>query len=271
MTVVVALSGTRALDPGGVLTDVAHLVLNNEDVVLVHGGSTAADETPAGLGVAQDAERSSSNADATADGPTVDASAVATARVNTALVTALEEAGVPAVGLSGVDGGLLTGPDVNDDLLETLLADGYVPVVSPPVCGEIGAAAVACADANHAAAAVAGSLDAELVVLADGAGISADADDAGALVDRVETPADLERVAEGADEDTTGTVRAATAALERGAVAVTVGDASANDPIVSARAGRGTTFTPGALGDSTDGAGEAAAANAGATDGGEGE
>lgn len=269
MTVVVALSGTRALDPGGVLTDVAHLVLNDEDVVLVHGGSDAVDETLAALGVEQDAESSSGSTVQPADGPTVDASAMA--HVNAALVTSLEETGVPAVGLSGVDGGLLTDTGVNDDLLDTLLADGYVPVVSSPVRAEDGPAAGADADyATATAAAVAGALDAELVVLADAPGVHADPDAAGTSVDRVETPADLDRVAEAADEDATATVRTATAALERGAVAVTVSDATANDPIVAARAGRGTRFTPGVLGDSTDDAREPAAANAGATDGGEG-
>lgn len=267
MTVVVALSGTRALDPGGVLTDVAHLVLNDEDVVLVHGGPAAVDETLDELGVGQD-DRSSSGADATADGPAVDAAAMAMARVNAALVAALEETGVPAVGLSGVDGGLLTDTGVNDDLLDTLLADGYVPVVSPPVHADSGPAAGA--DANRVAAAIAGALDAELVVLTDAAGVPVSADDTAAPADRVETPADLDRVAEAANEDATGTVHAATTALERGAVAVTVSDATANDPVVAARAGRGTTFTPRALGDSTDDARELAASTAGATDGGDG-
>jgi acetylglutamate kinase len=56
-----------------------------------------------------------------------------------ALVTALAQAGVRAVGLSGADGHLLTlgdAPDgftVDPDVVETLLAKGYVPVVVPEI------------------------------------------------------------------------------------------------------------------------------------------
>jgi acetylglutamate/LysW-gamma-L-alpha-aminoadipate kinase len=48
VTVVVKIGGARAVDPDGVLADIAAL---DEDVVVVHGGSTAVDETLERMGM----------------------------------------------------------------------------------------------------------------------------------------------------------------------------------------------------------------------------
>ena len=53
--VVVKVGGARAVDPAGAVQDVAHLVANGRDVVVVHGGSTAVDDTLEELG--EDIER----------------------------------------------------------------------------------------------------------------------------------------------------------------------------------------------------------------------
>jgi len=271
VTIVVKIGGARAVNPEGALTDIAHLVLNDEDVVVVHGGSTAVDDALDSLDIEPDyVESPSGMVGRFTDEATMEAFTMAMSRVNNDLVADLQETGVPAVGLSGVDGGLLTGPrksmvkvvedgkkkirrgdhsgkitDVNTDLLETLLDSEYVPVVSLPMLADDGTAVNA--DADRAAAAVAGALSAELVVLTDVAGVYEDPDDAETLVESVESPADLDAVEDAAEGFMTKKVLAATEALEGGAASVTVADANANDPIVSARAGRGTRFTPGAI------------------------
>ncbi|QDX40233.1 acetylglutamate/acetylaminoadipate kinase [Salarchaeum sp. JOR-1] len=275
MTLVVKIGGARAVNPEGALTDIAHLVLNGEDVVVVHGGSTAVDDLLSRLDIEPDyVESPSGMTGRFTDAETMDAFTMAMAGVNTDLVAALQEAGVPAVGLSGVDGGLLTGPrksavkvvedgtkkirrgdhsgkitDVNTGLLETVL-DEYVPVVSLPMLAEDGVAVNA--DADRAAAAVAGALDADLVVLTDVAGVYADPDDPDTLVESVETPDDLDAVEEYAEGFMSKKVLAATEALDGGAESVTIADANANDPIVSALSGHGTRFTRGALGGESD-------------------
>ena len=48
--VVVKIGGARAVEPAGALADVAALVNEGVEVVVVHGGSTAVDELLADLG-----------------------------------------------------------------------------------------------------------------------------------------------------------------------------------------------------------------------------
>lgn len=277
MTVVVKIGGARAVNPEGALADVARLTEEGERVVVVHGGSTAVDELLERLGV--DPEYVTTPGGVTGrftDEETMEAFTMAMAgQVNTDLVAALREAGVDALGLSGVDGGLLTGPrksavrviedgrkrikrgdhsgritDVNADLLETLLDEGYMPVVSVPMLADDGVPVNA--DADRSAAAVAGALGASLVVLTDVKGVYEDPDDESTLIGSAETPADLERVEESAEGFMTKKVMAAKEALSGGAREVIVSDANGEEPILAALDGRGTRFTPGALDESEE-------------------
>jgi acetylglutamate kinase len=112
---------------------------------------------------------------------------VLTGRINTELVSLLNQRNAHSVGLSGKDAGLLrarkllgdAGRDlgmvgeitqVNHELLETLLAKGYVPVISPVGLGEDGEGYNINADA--AAAEIAIAVHAEkLIYLTDVPGI----------------------------------------------------------------------------------------------------
>ncbi|WP_121820842.1 acetylglutamate/acetylaminoadipate kinase [Halostella salina] len=283
MTVVVKIGGARAVDPEGALADVAHLTANGEDVVVVHGGSTAVDETLEALGEEPEyVETPGGVVGRFTDERTMEVfEMVLPGKLNTDLVAGLQSEGVDAVGLSGVDGKLLTGPrksavrvvedgkkkirrgdhsgkieDVNADLLETLLSDGYTPVVTVPMLAAEDGTTTGTpvnADADRAAAAVAGALGADLVVLTDVAGVYEDPDDESTLIDAATTPAEFERVEAAAEGFMTKKVMAATEALEGGAASVTVADANRNDPIVEALDGAGTTITPGALGADAEG------------------
>lgn len=277
--VVVKIGGARAVDPAGALADVAHLTANGEDVVVVHGGSTAVDDTLERLGEEPEyVETPGGVVGRFTDETAMEAfEMVLPGKLNTDLVAALQNEGVNAVGLSGADGKLLTGPrksavkvvedgrkkirrgdhsgkveSVNADLLETLLADDYVPVVTVPMLGEDGDGSATeftpvNADADRAAAAVAAALGGELVVLTDVPGVLADPDDPETLVESVETPADLDAVEDAAEGFMTKKVMAAVEALEGGAASVTVADANNRDPITAARTGHGTAFQPGAV------------------------
>ncbi len=99
---------------------------------------------------------------------------VLSGQVNKLLVRALQDAGLDALGLSGVDGGLLQveawSPEmplvgrvvkVRRGLLESLWQMGITPVVSPISRGPAGAYNV---NADHAAGALAGALQAERAV-----------------------------------------------------------------------------------------------------------
>ena len=293
MTVVVKIGGAKAVDPAGALADVAALRETGverrstgsasgdgpragESVVVVHGGSTAVDETLERLGIEPTyVETPGGVVGRFTDEETMEAFEMAMpGLVNTELVAGLQNAGVNAVGLSGVDGGLLKGPrksavrvvedgkkkikrgdhsgtieSVNADLLERLLDGGYTPTVSVPMLGveEDGSYTPVNSDADRSAAAVAGALDADLVLLTDTRGVYRDPDDPATLIERVSTPAEYDALTAAAEGFMRRKVMAAEEALRGGAPRVVVADANAEAPIRSALGGAGTTIERTAL------------------------
>ena len=279
--VVVKVGGAKAVDPAGAVGDVAHLVANGRSVVVVHGGSTVVDETLERLGIEPEYVESASGVTGRfTDAETMEAFAMAMAgKLNTELTARFRSAGVDAVGLSGVDGGLLSGPrksavrvvkdgkrkirrgdhsgtieSVNADLLTGLLADGYTPVVSPPMAGDEGDGEVTPvnADADRAAAAVAGALGADLVLLTDVSGVYADPNDPETRIDAAATPDGLAAVEDAAEGFMGKKVMAATEALSGGAGRVVIADANVRDPVVAALGGEGTVIERSALGGDAD-------------------
>ena len=281
-TVVVKVGGAKAVDPAGAVGDVAHLAANGRSVVVVHGGSTVVDETLERLGIEPEYVESASGVTGRfTDAETMEAFAMAMAgKLNTELTAEFRSAGVDAVGLSGVDGGLLSGPrksavrvvedgkrkirrgdhsgkieSVNADLLAGLLDDGYTPVVSPPMAGDEGDGEVTPvnADADRAAAAIAGALGADLVLLTDVSGVYADPDDPETRIDAAATPAELATVEDAAEGFMGKKVMAAREALEGGSGRVVIADANVRDPVVAALGGEGTTVERSALDEAANG------------------
>ncbi len=291
--IVIKIGGARAVDPAGALADIAALVKSDaeggdrdaEDVIVVHGGSTAVDDTLERLGVEPEyVETPSGVTGRFTDEETMDVfEMVMPGLLNTELVATLQSEGVDAVGLSGVDGQLLCGPrksavrvvedgkrkvrrgdhsgtprEVNADLLAGLVADGYTPVVSPPMAGEDGeddqgraTVTPVNTDADRAAAAVAGALDATLLLLTDVPGILEDPGDRGTLVREVDEPAEWDRLESLAEGGMGRKVMAAGEALEGGAAEVVVADANIDRPVMTALEGDGTHIYPGALEENT--------------------
>ena len=266
--VVVKIGGATAVDPAGALADVAAL---DREVVVVHGGSTAVDDLLDRLGI--DPEYVETPAGVTGrftDETTMAAFTMAMSRERTDLVAGLREAGADAVGLSGVDGGLLTGPrksavrvvedgkrkirrgdhsgraeSVDAGLLRTLLADGRVPVVGPPMLADDGTPVNT--DADRAAAAVAAALGADLVLLTDVAGVYADPDDPATLVESVETPDEFAALDDAAEGFMRRKVMAVREALAGGAASAVVAGANADRPVEAALGGAGTLVRPAAV------------------------
>ena len=283
-TVVVKIGGARAVDPAGALSDVAELVDSGTDVVVTHGGSTAVDETLEQLGIEPKyVETPDGVVGRFTDSETMDVfEMVLPGLLNTELVADLQSEGVDAVGLSGVDGDLLAGPrtsavrvledgkkkirrgdhsgrleSVNADLLESLLDDGYTPVVCPPMAGyekdENGETTVTPVntDADGTAAAIAGALEATAVFLTDVPGIFADPDDETTVIETVETVAEFDELEAAAAGFMGRKAMAIADALSDGASKAIVADANANQPVSSALSGAGTHVFPSALGEST--------------------
>ncbi|QKY16704.1 acetylglutamate/acetylaminoadipate kinase [Halorubrum sp. CBA1229] len=285
--VVVKIGGAKAVDPAGAVGDVARLVADGREVVVVHGGSTVVDETIERLGMEPEYVESASGVTGRfTDAEAMEAFTMAMAgKLNTELTALFREAGVDAVGLSGVDGGLLSGPrksavrvvedgkkkirrgehsgrieSVNADLLSGLLDDGYTPVVSPPMEGKEsdGGVTPVNADADRAAAAVAGALGADLVLLTDVAGVYADPDDPDTRIESAATPDGLAAVEDAAEGFMGKKVMAAKEALSGGSGRVVVADANVGDPIVAALGGEGTTMMRSAVAEQAETGGETA-------------
>ena len=136
---VVKLGGTTIADQSQVLDEVA-AIARHRPVVLVHGGGRRITEWLERMGVPSHFENGLRVTDPAA---LEVAAAVLRGVVNSELVAGLRDLGVDAVGLSGVDGGLLIAERVpavglvahvvglRRDLLDAILVGGQVPVVAP--------------------------------------------------------------------------------------------------------------------------------------------
>lgn len=259
---VVKIGGTEGVDASNVLDDLA---AQSGRFVVVHGGSAAVD------GLAEDLDRPPRYVESPSGmtGRYTDEEAMEVFKMampgllNTTLVEELQQRGVNAVGLSGVDGRLLEGEHkdtviavegdrkkvlrgdhsgkiekVNRGLLELLLDAGYVPVVCVPMVSHEGVAVNT--DADRSAAAIAGALDCELVVLSDVPGLLTDPDDPDTRVREVGSIDEAMGYAEGKMKKK---VLAAREALESGAPRVVLASANAEHPVSEALDGEGTVFT----------------------------
>ncbi len=175
---VLKLGGTTLAEQQQVLAEVA-AVARLRPVVIVHGGGKRITEWLDRLGVPTRFEAGLRVTDAQS---LEVAAAVLRGVVNSELVAALRDLGVDAVGLSGVDGGLLIAERVpgiglvahvvgiKRDLLDAVLVGGQVPVVAPLARDEDGL--VCNVNADDAAAGLAAGLGArQLVLMTDVDGI----------------------------------------------------------------------------------------------------
>ncbi len=153
--------------------DVALLQHAGIHPLIVHGGGPQVTEVSSRLGL----ETTFVDGQRVTDADTLDvAKMVLAGKLNTEVVGMLLAGGVPAVGLSGVDGGLVVArrqmePDrgfvgeivqVNVDVARTLMDKGFVPVVAPIAVDEAGQAYNVNADVVAAELAI--GLDAEKLV-----------------------------------------------------------------------------------------------------------
>jgi acetylglutamate kinase len=168
---VVKLGGTTIADQRQVLDEVA-AIARRRPVVLVHGGGKRITEWLERLGVPSRFEGGLRVTDAQS---LEVAAAVLRGVVNSELVAGLRDLGVDAVGLSGVDGGLLVAERIphlglvasvvglRRDLLDAILVGGQVPVVAPLARDADG---IVCnVNADDAAAGIAAGLGARQLVL----------------------------------------------------------------------------------------------------------
>jgi len=264
---VVKIGGVEGLGIEPLCADVAHLIRNGQQVVLVHGGSHQTNVISEKLGKPPRFVTSvSGHVSRYTDRETLEMFAMVTAgQINKLLVERLQRLGVNAVGLSGPDGRLLVGQRkstlkimengkrkvlhgewsgvierVNVPLLRLLLDQGYTPVVAPLAISHGGE--MINVDGDRAAAAVAAALRAEaLVLLSNVPGLLRDFPDESTLIHRIgrgEVKAYLPYAQGRMKKKLLG----ASEALEGGVGRVILGDGRIEAPLSQALAGRGTVL-----------------------------
>ena len=177
-----------------VMEDIVLLWLIGVKVVLVHGGGPEINETMKKLGK----EAQFVNGLRVTDRETVDiVQMVLAGKINKTLVNLIQMKGGHAVGLSGIDGGILearmkdealgyvgTVTKVRPQPINDLLEKGYIPVVSTVASDRMGNAYNI--NGDTAAARIAGALNAErLIMMTDIAGVLRDKDDPSTLIPHI--------------------------------------------------------------------------------------
>lgn len=267
MVTVVKCSGMPQISADQVAADVAALLAAGDQVVLVVGGAHDIEQLGRRLGATtRHLQTPDGQTRRYTDGPALEALTMAmTGIVQPRWVAALGARGVPALGLSGLDGGCIrarrTGSrravadgklvvvrddhsgrvtGVDADLLRTLLAAGRVPVLAPPAVAEDGRPVNV--NADRLAAAVAAELTASaLIVLTAVPGLLSDPADESTVISRFTVPANG-KPPDWARDGMALKLLAAQEALVGGAGTVVIADGRGASPLRRALDGGGTTI-----------------------------
>jgi len=172
--------------------------------VLIHGGGPQSTQLASDLGL----DTQFVEGRRVTDSESLNVAAmILNGQINTRILATCRDLQIPAVGISGVDAGLIRahkrppverdGQDAVDygfvgdidsvdaDILRKQLDNGLMPVVSPLSCDESGT--LLNINADTVAAAIAAELDAEKLILVTGAtGILEDVDDPGSLISYID-------------------------------------------------------------------------------------
>ena len=264
---VIKIGGNENVGMSSILDDVAELVGQGRRVVVVHGASHRIARLGERLGrppryfISPSGLRSRYT-----DRDTLDVLLMAFSAVNKEIVAHLRRKSIRAVGLSGMDGGLVSGVRkqalrasqhgrvsiIRDDysariaavdpaLVNCLVGNGFVPVISPPAFDATeGPVNV---DADRLAASIAAALlPSRLFLLTDVPGLLRDRADPSSLVRQV-TAADIEDALQLAEGRMKLKVLAAHEAARRGVAPVVIADSRRPRPVLSAIAAPGTVFS----------------------------
>jgi acetylglutamate kinase len=176
-------------------------------VVLVHGGGPQSTELASALGL----DTTFVDGRRVTDGESLDvATMVLNGQINTRILATCRNLEIPAIGISGIDAGLIRAhkrppverdgespvdygfvgdiDSVDADILRKQLDNGLMPVVSPLSCDDSGT--ILNINADTVAAAIAAELNAEKLLLATGAaGILEDVNDPTSLISYIDRKA----------------------------------------------------------------------------------
>ena len=261
--ILVKVGGGSAINLPGVARDLAEV---SDPFVVVHGANAVRDAVAAKLGAPTQVLTSVSGyTSVRSDEAAMDAILMAYAGLqNKRIVELLQQNGVNAVGLSGIDGRAVQGwrnkgirvrkdgktlivrdfsgkpRSVNEELLRLLLDHGYRPVLSIPIIDESSTAINS--ENDDIVNALQAAFHAEVVLqLIEAPGFLEDKDDEGTVVPRIRA-AELEQ----REAQVAGRMKRKMLALRRlfeeGAERVVLSDGRVEHPVRDALAGKGTVI-----------------------------
>ncbi len=263
---VVKIGGGAGIALDHVSDDIAWMTDRGHVPLLVHGGSALTNRLAEQLGHPPEFVTSSSGfTSRRTDRRALEIFQMACASINKSLVERLQARDVNAIGLAGMDGQIWVGPrkdvirtvqngrtvvirddytgrveQVNTLLLETLMRDGYVPVLMPPAISYDGEAINV--DADRAAARTAALLHADtLVILSNVPGLLRHFPDESSLIRKIRAT-DLRTMGEVARDRMKKKVLGAEEALAGGVSRVVFADGRVPHPVRRALEGEGTVI-----------------------------
>lgn len=262
---VVKIGGGKAIDMDAYTRFAEDVATIDEPLVIVHGGNAEFSQLSEALGMPpRMLESSSGRVSRYVDAATMDAMLMAYAgKVNKRLVAAFQHAGVNAVGISAIDGGIAVGKrkpvirgtedgkmrvfrndhagsvkDFDPTLIQVLMDAGYVVLVTPPALSDEGVPINI--DGDKLALGLAEAMGARgLLFFSDTPGLLADRHDESTLVRTLDASNPEEALASAAGRMIVK-VESAIKAIERGVGQVIFSDARVDRPITRALAGEGT-------------------------------
>jgi len=265
---VIKVGGSKGIDREAFCKDSASLVHEGRKIIIVHGASHETNLLCQKLGKEIKFVTSLSGYESRfTDRETLEIFQMAyIGKVNKSLVERLQQLGINAVGLSGMDGRLLEGSrksslkvmeggkkkilrgdytgrveNVNKKLLHLLLTEGYIPVITPPALSyEKEAINV---DGDRAAAVIASAMRAEkLIILSNVPGLLKNPEDESSLIGHIKKE-DIPLYMDYAKGRMKRKLLGALEAIENGVGEVIFADGRVENPVKKALEGRGTIIT----------------------------
>ncbi len=264
---VIKIGGGAGIGAEAFANFAADIATMTEPVVVVHGGNAEFSRLSEQLGMPPVMVTSSTGrVTRYTDAETMDAMLMAyCGKVNKRLVAAMRSAGVNAVGLSAMDGGIAVGKrkpvlrgeidgkkkilrddhagtieDIDPTLIRTLMDAGFVTLITPPALSHEGVPINV--DGDKLAQKLAESLSADgLLFFSDTPGLLADRYDESTLIHVIDA-GNPESALAAAEGRMVVKVEQAVKAVERGVGQVVFADARVDRPVTRALSGAGTVI-----------------------------
>jgi len=262
--IIIKIGGGESINLEGIIEDIAGI---KEKVIIVHGANALRDQLSERLGIRKTVITSVSGYSSVfSDNEAIDVMLMAYSGLrNKRLVELCQRHGLNAVGLTGLDGAMVRGSrnkgirikdglkqriirdnsgkpkSINTEMLNYLLNNGYIPLLTVPILDENGFAVNSENDDIVAVLQQAVKAD-HIIQLIEAPGLLKKSGDENSVIDKL-SPADLNRLEENVEGRIKRKIYALRKLFENGARKVSIGDGRLDHPVKSILAGKGTVIS----------------------------